>query len=70
MCCGHCGPWWAPFGTYPGYVGYGAREEHVRSEGHIRFLEEHQRDLEQQLADVSSEIQRVKENQTPQQARG
>jgi hypothetical protein len=65
MCCGHCGPWWAPFGAYPGYVGYVGREDHVRFEDHIRSLEEHQRDLEQQLADVASEIQRVKENQTP-----
>ncbi|GIU96689.1 MAG: hypothetical protein KatS3mg013_0492 [Actinomycetota bacterium] len=60
---GHCGPWWAPVGAYPGY-GYVSREDH------IRFLEEHQRDLEQELADVPSEIRRLKENQSPESARG
>jgi len=64
MCCGHCGPRWTPFGAYPGYVGYAGREDHIRFEDHIRDLNEHQRDLEQQLADVVSEIQRVKENQS------
>ncbi len=65
MCCGHCGPVWTRFGAYPGYVGYVGSRDHVRFEDHILSLEEHQRDLEQQLADVASEIQRVKENQTP-----
>lgn len=58
---GHCGPWWGPFEAHPGY-GYLSREDH------IRLLEEHQRDLEQELADVADEIRRLKEGRPEERA--
>lgn len=70
MCGCECGPAWgseytgpgpgfgfwharpAPFGTYPRYVGRGAQ---------LRRLEERERDLEQEAADVADAIRRLKE---------
>ncbi len=50
--CG-CRGWWPGAGRWP------AREDR------IRWLQEYQRDLEQQAADVANEIRRLQEGQQP-----
>ena len=61
--CG-CGPWWGHEGLGYGYSGPGSSWGSPRYVGRnvrLRWLEDHQRDLEQEAADVADAIRRLQE---------
>lgn len=56
-----CSPWMGP---RFGWFGPGMRRRWLSKADLIRWLEEYQKDLEQELADVAEELNRLKEQRS------